>query len=176
MSYYPRPLIPWVPPPSGLLKLNFDRSCKREIDYAGYGGVITNELGNTLISFAGLLPNGSVIEAELFALWRGILELEKLGVRGSLVEGDSKVMVDWVVGSLCPWLFLDKVEKIRHSITSFDFQIAWAPRLANSTADALARQGLSLVNENCGFYLVIRGFGSFILFVVFFVPLFSPFY
>lgn len=40
---------------------------------------------------AGPFPNGSVIEMELFALWRGILELETLGVTGNIGEGDSKV-------------------------------------------------------------------------------------
>lgn len=70
------------------------------------------------------------------------------GVRESLVERDSKVVVDWVMGTLCPWIFLDKVERIRHSISHFDFQIAWVPCSANSAADVLARQGLSLDTEN----------------------------
>lgn len=64
----PRPLIPWVPPPTELLKLNFDGSCKREISCAGNGGVISNDSGIVVISFAGPLRNGSVIEAGLFAL------------------------------------------------------------------------------------------------------------
>lgn len=80
-----QPQVPWSPPTEGHLKLNFDGSCISYIGKAGYGGVICNDVGFTVLSFAGpLVPNGSVNEAELFALWRGIIELEELGVRGSL--------------------------------------------------------------------------------------------
>lgn len=39
-----------------------------EIGLAGYGGVIRNDLGSTVLSYAGQTPNGSIIEVELFAL------------------------------------------------------------------------------------------------------------
>lgn len=81
-----------------------------------------------MLSFAGPLPNGSVIEVELFAIWRGILELEELGVQVSFVEGDSKEVAGWALGSLCMWMFLDKIEKIQHSIATYNFKIAWASR------------------------------------------------
>lgn len=45
----------------GIFKLNFDCNCMREISLAGYGGVICNGLGFTGLSFADLIPNGSVI-------------------------------------------------------------------------------------------------------------------
>lgn len=79
---------------------------------------------------------------ELLALWRGILELEQLGVPGSLVEGDSKVVVGWALGPNCPWLFLDKIESIRHIVASLVLKVAWAPRPVNLVADVLARLGL----------------------------------
>lgn len=81
-----RPSFPWSPPPTRLLKLNFDGSCKREEGLAGYGGLISNNSGLSLLSFAGPIQHGTVIEAELFALWRSIMELAKLGVQGSIVE------------------------------------------------------------------------------------------
>lgn len=122
-----RPHVPWSPPGDGHLKINFDGSCLCEIGLAGYGGVICNAVGSIVLSFVGSIANGSVNEAELFALWRGIMELEALGVRGCLIKGDSKVVVGSVLGSSCPWLFLDKIEKIRNTISIFDFKIAWAP-------------------------------------------------
>lgn len=73
-----------------------------EIGLAGYGGVICNDVGSIVHSFAGSISNGSMIEAELFALWRGIAELEALGIRKSLVEGDSTIVVGWAHGSSCP--------------------------------------------------------------------------
>lgn len=67
--------VPLTPPDSGLFKLNFDGNCMREIGSVGYGGIIRNDLGSTMPSFSGPISNGSVIEVQLFALWRGILEL-----------------------------------------------------------------------------------------------------
>lgn len=163
----PRTPIPWSPPPVGLLKLNFDGSCMSEVGRAGYGGAISNELGNILRYFAGPLPNGTVIEEELFALWRGILELEKLGVRSSLVEGDSKVVVGWMVGSLCPWQYLDRVERIRQSIASFDFKIAWIPKSANSAAGFSQAGGYFWI-QICVILLCNWGFSLLFLLLGFF--------
>lgn len=89
------PVLPvaWSPPGLGLLKLNFDGSCVRELDPTGFGGVIQNSSRQTLISFIGPLPNGFVLNVELFALWRGFSMLEELGVQGSILEKDSKIIV-----------------------------------------------------------------------------------
>lgn len=46
--------------------------------------------------------------------------------------------------TLCPWVHLDKVERIRHSIASNGFSVSWVPRFANSTADEMAWQGLNM--------------------------------
>lgn len=55
-----------------------------------------------MLSFAGPFLNGSVIEVQLFALWRGIEELERLGVKGSIIERDSKIVVGWALAlSVC---------------------------------------------------------------------------
>lgn len=100
-----------------------------------------------MLSFVGPLSNGSVIDAELFALWRGILDLAKLGVSESIVEGDSKVVVGWATGSQSPWRYLDKIEQIRHHTTKQEFQIMWTNRTSNTVADELARQGVFLSSE-----------------------------
>lgn len=73
---------------SGLLSIkkawaivrHLDESCMRDIGLAGYGGIIRNDLGSTVFSFASSISNDSAIEMELFALWQGILELKELGV------------------------------------------------------------------------------------------------
>lgn len=142
-----RPQVPWAPLSVGLLKLNFDGSCRCEAGLAGYGGVNRNDSGSTMLSFTGRFPNGFVIEVELFALWRGILEFESLGVIGNIVEGDSKVVAGWACGSQCPWIFLDKIEQIRHIISIHNFQIAWSRWSANFAGDDMARQEVSLLME-----------------------------
>lgn len=64
--------------------------------------------------------------------------MEELGVADGTLEGDSKVIVGWASGSLCRWIYVDKVERIRHSITSFGFLVSWVPRTANSATDETA--------------------------------------
>lgn len=49
-------LTSWSPPELGILKLNFNRSCVCDLGLAGYGGIIRNGSGDTLISFVGPLP------------------------------------------------------------------------------------------------------------------------
>lgn len=75
------------------------------------------------------------------------MELELLGVSESLVEGDSKVVLGWALGSNCPWIYLDKIERIRRIIASFEFKVAWVPWSVNTAADVLAHQGSSLASE-----------------------------
>lgn len=142
----------------GFLKLNFDGSCVQETGLASYGGLILNGFGGTVLSFAGPLHNGSVLDAVLYSLWRGVLALEELGAHGIILGGVSNIVVNWAVGfpypwcfffhdrrrpgvlaDLCPWCYLDKVDRIRHSMALTDIQcVSWAPLLANSEADELA--------------------------------------
>lgn len=44
----------WLPPPNGLFKLNFDGNFIEDIRKGGYGGVIKNSMGDTILSFQGL--------------------------------------------------------------------------------------------------------------------------
>lgn len=92
----------WSPPAVGRSKLNSDGSCLREMGLAGYGGVVRNDIGTIVVSFAGPLWNGSIIDAELHALWRGVSVLKELGVVENILEGDSKIVVGWATGFLCP--------------------------------------------------------------------------
>lgn len=113
----------------------------------GYGGIIRNHFRETRISFAGPLSTGSVMEAKLHALWRGAIDMEKLEVVGGILEGYSKVIVSWASGTLCPWIYPDKVERICHSIASSDFLVSRVSRAVNSTVDEMVQQGLSLSLE-----------------------------
>lgn len=109
---------------------------------AGFGRVVRDHCGVIILSFGGPLLNCLAIDMELHALWRGFLEMKGLGVVGVILEGDSKVILSWTSGSRCPWKFLNKVDKIQYSISSYGFSISWVPRAANLAAEELARQGL----------------------------------
>lgn len=79
--------VAWSPPASDILKHNFDGNCVCELGLAGYGGVIRNDSGDTLLSYAGPLSNGLMLDVELYASWRGVLALVELGEVGSILEG-----------------------------------------------------------------------------------------
>lgn len=57
--------------------------------------------GIVVLSFAVPLHNGSILDVELYVLWRCLLALKELGAIGSILEDNSKIVVSWVVGSLC---------------------------------------------------------------------------
>lgn len=122
----------WSPPEMVLLKLNFDGSCVHELVLAGDRGIIRNGSGGTLLSFAEPLPNGSVLDVELYALWRVVMVLDELGVVGSISEDETVIVVGWASVSVCPWSCLDKVDKICHSIEAYGFSVSLVPRSANS--------------------------------------------
>lgn len=63
--------VSWCSLEVDLLKLNFDGSCMREYGLACFGGVIRELSWEIRLSFVGPFSNGSMIDAELHALWRG---------------------------------------------------------------------------------------------------------
>lgn len=111
-----------------------------------------------LISFAGPFPNGSVFYVELHALWRCVLLLDELGVVGSILEGDSKIVVGWALASMCPWIFLDKIKRIviplRLLVILFiGLLVLLIRRLMNCLL------GCVFVIRNCESFYVIGGWG-----------------
>lgn len=51
--------------------------------------------------------------------------MEELGVVRGILKGDSMIGVGWASDSPCPWIYLDKVGRICHSIASFGFMVSW---------------------------------------------------
>lgn len=84
-----------VSPNQGPLKLNFDGTCARECDLVGFSGMIREQLELLLVSFVGRLQGCFAIEAEFFALCRGVPKMEKIGAPGGILEGDSQVIMIW---------------------------------------------------------------------------------
>lgn len=102
-------------PNQRLMKLNVDDSCVQDHGMVGFNGVTKYHSGMIRLSFVGPLPNCLAIEAELHALWRGVLEMEGLGVVRGILEEYFKVLLSWTSSSMCPWKFLNKEERILHS-------------------------------------------------------------
>ena len=83
--------------------------------------------------------------AEAFALREGLLKARDLGCLNVLVEGDSKLVVNCVLGSVNPpWRLLHIIHDIRMIADSFEsFSISHIFREANFVADSLAQLGQS---------------------------------
>ncbi|QHO52257.1 Putative ribonuclease H protein [Arachis hypogaea] len=63
----------WVPPPVHSVKLNCDASWFAPSGYAGFGCIIRNPDGCWLKGCTGKVEVCSVLFAELYAIWRGLL-------------------------------------------------------------------------------------------------------
>lgn len=75
------------------------------------------------------------------------MALKALGAVGSILDGDSKIVVSWAAESLCPWYYLDKSQRDSSFYGVLWVLVSWAPRSANSEANELARLGVTLSSE-----------------------------
>lgn len=78
-----------MPPPFGILKLNFVGSYQNSFWKGGIGGVIRDHFVNVFISFFGPVDAMDSNKAEVYALLVGYRELLKLGGYFSLIKVDS---------------------------------------------------------------------------------------
>lgn len=89
------------------------------------------------------------------------MALDELEAVGSILQGDSKIVVSWAAGSLCPWCYLDKMDMIIHSMILYECSVSWVPRSVNSDTDESARQGVSLFADYKHFHVNLGGFPLF---------------
>ena len=78
----------WVPPPVYSVKLNCDASWFPPSGYAGFGCIIRNPDGCWLKGCTGKVEVCSVLFAELYAIWRGLLLAWESGFREVICETD----------------------------------------------------------------------------------------
>ena len=86
----------WSRPPPGYVKLNVDGSYR---DGCGtYGGILRDEDGNWVWGFSGKCNDSSPLHAELMGLREGLQALKDRGILRALVETDSSLAVNLVLG------------------------------------------------------------------------------
>ncbi|KAK8511750.1 hypothetical protein V6N12_000793 [Hibiscus sabdariffa] len=78
--------VRWRKPPPGWCKLNVDGSVGHATGMATCGGGVRNEEGTWLIGFSRKLGLCSVLEAELWGLYEGLLTAWSIRVRFLLIE------------------------------------------------------------------------------------------
>ena len=85
--------ISWTPPPSGWMKVNFDRATFKERNLAGLDGVIRNDNGLIMAAFTIPLPT-SVEMVEVLAARSALVLAKELCLNQVQLEGDSEIIIN----------------------------------------------------------------------------------
>ncbi|XP_010667582.1 uncharacterized protein LOC104884596 [Beta vulgaris subsp. vulgaris] len=84
-----RRCAPWVPPPEGVFKVNFDGS-KYSDGRTSFGFVIRNHAGEALLTGCNSLPSDwSITQAEAFGLWEAIKGACFCNLPRIIIEGED---------------------------------------------------------------------------------------
>ncbi|XP_027098924.2 uncharacterized protein [Coffea arabica] len=132
--------IAWIKPPPGVLKLNSDASVVQGL--ATGGGLLRDCQGKLIFAFYKEFRDQDVLGAECMALLFGLQLCSQKGLRPSLVEVDSKALVQLVVsGAIAKWPLCNSLRKVRGLLKDFTASISHIYREANVPADRLAAVG-----------------------------------
>ncbi|XP_019052198.1 PREDICTED: uncharacterized protein LOC109114303 [Nelumbo nucifera] len=105
----------WSPPDVGWKKLNFDRSCLGNPGTSGIGGVMREENGNIIAMFSGPTQHGGVVNSELKATVFGVEKAKELGINRLVIEGDSKVVVNWLKEDVAIWRLRNEFRRFKQA-------------------------------------------------------------
>ncbi|GLJ08192.1 hypothetical protein SUGI_0083810 [Cryptomeria japonica] len=94
-----RSIVKWLMPPAGRLKLNFDRVSLSNPGCSGCGFIIINNVEDALWIGAIKLQAGTNNDVELWALYKGLMWCNKLGLNNTDIEGDSKFVVKSIISN-----------------------------------------------------------------------------
>nr|DAD34640.1 TPA_asm: hypothetical protein HUJ06_005280 [Nelumbo nucifera] len=138
--------VPVTPKPPTDFVLQFDGSCLSRLNHrgqAGIGGRILISLGTQFWAYSGPIEEAEAVEAEVQALLMGLRCVKSLNISSVVVEGDSKVVISWMLNQQeGPWRFSHQINEIRVIQLQLHCVFRWIPRNLNSIADALAKSGV----------------------------------
>ena len=104
--------------------------------------MIRNWNGNVVRSCSGPVVSLDANEVEVYAFLIGCCELEKIGGSCPIIEGDSFSAISEKANYL--WWIADWVEEVQDISKKMGASLSHILREANSMADGLAREGISL--------------------------------
>ncbi|KAF7801954.1 ribonuclease H [Senna tora] len=135
----------WVLPPMDWHKINTDGSTNSDASLAGCGGIARNHQGNWIGGFHSLIGNCSVLDAELWGIYRGLMFAKKKGLQRVIIETDSMEAIDLIEKAITRRFSGNRlVGKIYELSTNLGCVIFnHCNREANNCADRLARNSLS---------------------------------
>ena len=135
--------VRWKPPPSGMVKVNFDDVIFSTYSSAGLDMIIRDQAGLVLAALSQKIPLPTSVETvEMMVVRRALLFARELGFERVMVEGDSEVVIkaireksllssDW--GHI-----LRDIHALSYSFSSISF--LHVKRSGNSVAHRLARR------------------------------------
>jgi ribonuclease HI len=134
-------LIRWRFPACGKLKMNTDGSVINSKDgsggRAGFGGVIRDERGFCIMCFYGKLRDDcSILQAELWAIYKGLKIIQSRDLSEVEIESDSKAAI-----SLIKNVKNENMKAIRTMLLSMGCTLKHTLREGNRVADKLAKLG-----------------------------------
>lgn len=135
----------WKPPGENTLKLNFDGSSMENLGPSSMGGTIYDGSGSCMVAFLGPLGVRDSINKEIKALLYGLCLIHSKGLASHNieVEGDSAVVIGWMVhGSCGPWKLSYIIKEVVFLASSLNISFKWVPRETNEEVDRLAKRGV----------------------------------
>ncbi|CAL5371541.1 unnamed protein product [Camellia sinensis] len=144
----------WLCPPVGRIKLNTDRSLKGTNNNGGFGGLFRDEKGSWISGYYGRMERCTSLEAELWAVYKGLTIILQRGMNKVIIETDAEQVVQLLneePGTKCP--FRGIVEDSRIILRGCECTVQHVRRGGNICADNLAKLGanqpleLLIVNE-----------------------------
>ncbi|KAL7200926.1 hypothetical protein ACSBR1_032779 [Camellia fascicularis] len=135
-------LTVWSYPSAGKIKLNTDGSTRRNGGGGGFGGLFRDERGSWISGYYGRLEICTSLEAELWAVYKGLTIILQRGFNQVIIETDAKQVVHLLSEELderCP--FRGIVEDARIILRGCDCSIQHIKRDANICVDAMAKFG-----------------------------------
>lgn len=84
----------WFPPAKEFYKLNFDGSMHLGTMTAWIGGIIRNHNGELVVAYTSSIKAENALEAEVQALYHGVIQCKVNHVKKVVIEGDCLVLVE----------------------------------------------------------------------------------
>ncbi|CAL5427518.1 unnamed protein product [Camellia sinensis] len=129
---------------AGTLKLNTDGCSKGDPRQAGYGGLLRDEAGTWIWGYYGYLGHYSSVEAELWAIYRGLTILFQKGTMNVVIETDAAQVIDLIQnGPSHNSLFRALIEDTKFLLKRCTCTLGHTLREGNRVADMLANLGVA---------------------------------
>lgn len=135
--------INWCFPIAGTLKLNTDGCSKGDPGQAGYGGLLRDEASTWVWGYYGYLGHCSAVEAELWAIYRGLTILFQKSTLNVVIETDAAQAIDLLhSGPSHNSPFRALIEDTKFLLKRCNCSLRHTLREGNRVADRLANLGV----------------------------------